>query len=83
MTHIRKAILICDKCGARLEIDPAVSDPFFSGIAQRDTPWREWLRIGGKHDLCPDCAGAYTDKQAEYERELKKLAGIKTIELDL
>lgn len=41
------------------------------------------MRVDEAHCLCPDCARAYREKRAEMERELKALAGIRTIEIDL
>ena len=34
-------------------------------------------------DLCPNCTESHLAKKREMERELKRLAGIETIEVDL
>lgn len=83
MSHIRKAALICDKCGERLDIDPAVDDPFFSRTVQLESPWRRWMEVSRGHHLCPACAKVYADRKAEMDAELKRLAGIDSIEFDL
>ena len=83
MSHIRKAALICDKCGERLDIDPTVDDPFFSRTVQLESPWRSWMEVTRGHHLCPACAKAYVERKAEMDTELKRLAGIDSIEFDL
>lgn len=83
MSHIRKAVLVCDKCGERLDIDPAVDDPFFSRMLQSESAWSEWAEVSKGHHLCPNCAKAYAARKAEMDAELRRLAGIGTIEFDL
>lgn len=83
MTHIRKAALVCDKCGARIDIDPAVDNPFFSRFLYEDASWKDWMEVADGHHLCPACAKAYRERKAEMEAELKRLAGIDTIEFDV
>ncbi len=83
MSHIRKSALICNKCGTKLEIDPDVKDPFFSFTTQLESSWCDWMKVSEDHHLCPECAKEYNAKKAEMEQELKKVAGIKTIEFDI
>ena len=82
MPLIRKTVAVCDRCGASVEIDCKYEDPFTS-FASEGRPWAGWMRVDEAHCLCPDCARAYREKRAEMERELKALAGIRTIEIDL
>lgn len=83
MTHIRKAALICDKCGAQMEIDPSVDKPFFSHFVQEESAWKDWLAVTRDHHLCPACSKEYNDCKAEMDAKLKQIAGIKTIEFDV
>lgn len=83
MTHIRKAALICDKCGERIDIDPSVEKPFFSSFTKEGTEWEKWMEAYSDHHLCPACAKAYRDRKAEMDAELKKLAGIETVSFDI
>ena len=82
MTLIRKQFVVCDKCGANQEIGFTMEDPF--GIAALPDPKREgWYAVSQGHHLCPACAAAYKKRRAECDRELKELAGIKTISVDI
>ena len=84
MTYIAKAALFCDRCGARLDVDPERGEPrLMSAIATEGTPLEGWIRLDGGHHLCPVCAKEYEAKRAEMERELKRFAGIKEISFDL
>ena len=82
MAHIRKAALVCDKCGERLDIDPEVIDPFFSSILLRDSAWRDWSKVAGRH-LCPTCSAEYREVKAECDRMMKEASGARTIECEL
>lgn len=81
MSIIRKMLVVCDRCGASREIPLEETDPFspasMSGVS------KEWYTLDRVHHLCPECGAAYKSRKAEMERELKMLAGIKTIEIDL
>ena len=82
MSLIKKQFVICDKCGASQEINFTMEDPF--GIAAMPDPKRDgWLAVDRGHHLCPSCAAVYKKRQAECDRELKELAGIKTISFDV
>ena len=83
MTHIRKAALVCDKCGERMDIDPSVDNPFFSHFTQAESAWRDWMEVVPGHHLCPACAKAYNDCKAEMDAKLRRIAGVKTIEFDV
>lgn len=82
MTHIRKAALLCDVCGETIEIDPDIEHPFASSFVHRESAWRDWIQAEGNH-LCGKCAAPYLAKKREAEAELKRLAGIKTVEFDV
>lgn len=81
MSIIRKMFVICDKCGARREIPFDQGDPF--SPASGSEIYREWFSPDRIHHLCPDCAAVYKARKEEMDRELKKLAGIETIEVDI
>lgn len=83
VTHIRKAALVCNKCGERLDIDPNIEQPFVSSFMQRKSTWIDWLEVANNHHLCPACAKVYNACKAEMEAELKRLAGIKTIAFEI
>lgn len=83
MTHIRKAALVCNRCGAPKEIDPTVDDPFSSSLAQRESAWAGWLEVGAGHHLCPPCAEGYGGRKAEMGAGPKRPAGIEAASLDL
>ena len=81
MSLVRKMVAICDKCGAVAELPFTETDPF-NHLAPGDVP-DGWFAPDRAHHLCPACAEVYKARKAEYDRELKKLAGIKTIEVDI
>lgn len=84
MSYIAKAALFCDKCGARVDLDPQYRLPLtFSPMATDGTPIAGWMAVDKTHHLCPECAKAYAAKKAEMERELRELAGIREIKFDL
>lgn len=83
MTHIRKAALICNRCGERVDIDPSVDKPFFSSFTKEGAAWGRWMEVQADHHLCPACAAAYRERKAEMEAELKRLAGIETVTFDV
>ena len=81
MALIRKMLAVCDKCGDKAELPFTEDDPFY-----RFTPGEVpegWFAPDRGHHLCPACAAVYKARKAEYDRELKKLAGIETIEIDI
>lgn len=79
---IKKAFLSCDKCGKVQEIGWTDEDPF-SIAAPPDERREGWFSPDREHHLCPSCAAAYKAKEAEMRRELNRLAGIKSIEVDI
>lgn len=81
MSVIRKQFLVCDKCGAMREVWPPFEEPpapfvLPSGYAEG------WTSLRRGHHLCPGCAAAYEARRYECARELKRLAGIETMEAD-
>lgn len=83
VTHIRKAALVCNRCGAPQKIDPTVDDPFSSSLAQRESAWAGWLKADAGHHLCPPCAEEYSRRKAEMGAEPKRPAGIETASFGL
>lgn len=77
-----KAIVTCNRCGTHAVTDGTLGDPFFAAVPADKRP-KGWLAIDRSHHLCPACADAYSTRKAEMERELKGLAGIETIEVDI
>ena len=81
MSIIKKTMLRCDRCGKVVEAPESVASlglpPFPEGGLAG------WIQTDGDHHLCADCARPYLAKKSEMERELKHLAGIETIEIDL
>lgn len=75
MTYERRATVTCNVCGASVDVDPAMSDPFGSVIEMHGKPWKDWLKVDPLHHLCPRCAAAYTEKKAEMEQTLRRYAG--------
>lgn len=82
MSLVRKMVVVCDKCGNHQEIAWSEDDPF-SVAALPDERRAGWFTPDHDHHLCPSCAAAYKAKEAEMQRELKRLAGISTIEIDV
>lgn len=77
-----KAIVTCNRCGTHAVTDGVLGDPFFAEVPADKRP-KGWLAIDRNHHLCPSCADAYSTRKDEMERELKRLAGIETIEVDI
>ena len=80
---IRKTFLRCDSCRKTVELPNDFTGCGFGGAAARDAGFGDWVDAGGGHHLCPTCAVPYLHKKADMERELKRLAGFDTIEVDL
>lgn len=60
MTYLAKAILICDRCGARLDVDPTQGDSELMSICDKiGTPVEGWRGVGRRSHLCPECAEGY------------------------
>lgn len=78
---IRKMFVVCDKCGDRREIPYEETDPFGAGALSDIS--REWFTPDRVHHLCPKCSATYKARKAEMDSELKRLAGIETIEVDI
>lgn len=76
--YIRKAALICDKCGQRQDIDLPLGSPFLNSLTQVQSNYKDWLKVENNH-LCPDCAKVYTQAKTDMEAKLKELAGIITL----
>lgn len=75
--------LICDRCGERLDLAPEATVPeSFSPAFLKGTELEGWMRFGENHFLCPDCSSIYRAKRAEMESELRKFAGIGTVEVE-
>lgn len=71
MAHIRTAKLICDACGAEIEIDPGIDRPFGSSLAQKESNYSDWGEVKGKH-LCGSCYREYLAMRAEQEEAIAK-----------
>lgn len=71
MTHIRTAKLVCDACGAEIDIDPAIDKPFGSSLAVKESNYSGWGEINGKH-LCESCYSEYREMRADQEDAIKK-----------
>ncbi len=81
--HIRKAAVICDRCGAKVEVDPDVKHVIIGPFMEPGEPLAGWLAVEGGRHLCPACAGPYLAKKHEMEAELRRLSGGRTIEFDI
>ena len=63
MGLVKKALLVCDRCGASIEV-PEHSAPF--DVADgRDG----WVRVSQDRFLCPECSPGYRLLQARHEVE--------------
>ena len=71
MAHIRTAKLVCDACGAEVEIDPSVDRPFGSSLAVKESNYSGWGEVKGKH-LCDSCYGEYLQMKGEQEAAIAK-----------
>lgn len=49
----------------------------------QEAPAAGWLALGGDRHLCPACAAEYLRKKWHMERELMRLAGAKTVEVEI
>lgn len=80
---IKRTLIRCDACKRTVEAPDDIETlgirPHVPGFEHLDG----WITTQGTHHLCPSCARPYLAKKAEMERELKRLAGIETLELDL
>ena len=81
--HVRKAALVCNSCGAKVEVDPTRDRIIISPFARPDDPLTGWLDLGGDRHLCPTCAKPYLEKRREMEEELRRLSGTSTIEFEI
>lgn len=82
MPLVKKVIAVCDKCGATQELRPDEPDPF-SPAALPDDRREGWFSPDREHVLCPSCAAVYSARKEAMERELRRLAGIKTMEIEI
>lgn len=82
MSYFTKRFLQCDRCGKVIETCHDVAK-LGLGMAARECGLDGWIETERNHHLCPDCARPYLAKKEEMGRELKRLAGIKSIEVDL
>ena len=81
--HVRKAAIVCDKCGSKVEVDPTKDRIIISSFMEPGDPLTGWLDLGSNRHLCPTCAGPYLAKKREMEAELRRLSGGRTIEFDI
>lgn len=81
--HIRKAAVICDRCGTKVEVDPNVKHVIISSFMEPGDPLAGWLHVDGGRHLCPTCASPYLEKKREMESELRRLSGGRTVEFDI
>lgn len=75
MAHIRYAKLVCDACGAEVEIDPTIDKPFQSSLNHRASNYCDWGEVKGRH-LCGSCYSEYQQMCADHEAALRKRFGI-------
>lgn len=80
MPHVRKAALVCDRCGARVDIDPAIDAPF--SRMERGRGYDGWCEARGRV-LCPECAEGWRAVVAENDRRERDYLGIEAVEFDL
>ena len=83
MSFIVKKFLRCDRCGKAVETKRDIDKMGLPSLMEREQGLEGWIATDRDHHLCPECARPYLDKKDEMERELKRLAGIETIEVDL
>lgn len=81
--HIRKAAIVCDRCGAKVEVDPDAKHIIISSFMEPGTPLAGWLAVDGERHLCPTCATPYLEKKREMEAELRRLSGGRSVEFDI
>lgn len=75
MAHIRTARLICDACGAEVEIDPSIDRPFASSLGVKESNYSDWGEVRGRH-LCASCFAEYRQMCAEHEDAIRKRFGV-------
>lgn len=84
MSLVISKTVICDRCGERHDLAPSATVPdSFSPAFLKGTELEGWMRLGENHHLCPDCASIYQARRKEMERELRDLAGIRTVEIEI
>jgi hypothetical protein len=83
MSFVKKEFIRCDRCKATREVQPGTGDAGGLQWGAGTDGLEGWIETDRNHHLCPRCAGPYMDKKREMERELKRLAGIETIEVDI
>lgn len=49
----------------------------------QEAPAEGWLALGDDRHLCPDCAANYLRKKWNMERDLMRLAGARTVEVEI
>ena len=83
MSFLTKSFLRCNSCGKTVETCYDVPGLGLGGIAARNAGLDGWIQTGNNHHLCPSCAKPWLLKKEEMERELNRLAGVDTIEVDI
>lgn len=83
MSYIVKKFLRCDRCGKAVETKRDIDRLGLPSSIELERDLEGWISTDRDHHLCPECARPYLAKRDEMERELKRLAGIETIEVVL
>lgn len=83
MPIVRKAAVICDRCGAVQEFDPQKKDPLMSRIGNRGTDLDGWEAADGGKCLCPICASEYREMVERHKSEMREFMGTPVIEFEI
>lgn len=81
--YVCKAVLICNKCHEKIETSSTGFDPFSLSGTDDDPKEKGWTSPKVNVHLCPKCSARYLKKKEEMERELRELAGIDVVEIEI
>ena len=83
MPIVRKAAVICDRCGAKQEFDPKSEHPLMSGFSTRGTPLEGWCEVDGGKCLCAACTEEHAAIVERHRRELREFMGVNAVEFEI
>ena len=83
MPIIRKAVAVCDRCGAVEEFDCNNDRPLSATPAAAGKPLAGWVQLRDGTCLCGDCERGRAELADRHKREMREYLGIRTIEFEV